>query len=51
MIKLFENYYNLFNWENGDNTCLEFTVSAILILGLITIEIIHRIRKHKSLFF
>lgn len=51
MLKLFEKYYSLFNWENGDNTCLEFTISAILILGLITVEIIHKIKNKKSLFF
>ena len=51
MIKLLNMYYNLFNWENGENTCLEFTVFTILLLALIGYEIFCKLKKRKSIFF
>jgi len=48
---LFIKYYNLFNWECGDNTCVQFTIFAILILVLIGYEIFCKLKKRKSIFF
>lgn len=50
MFELFEKYYNLFAWENGDNTCFEFTFCAVLILSVIVIELFCKLKK-KSWFF
>lgn len=51
MTELFEHYYNFFNHANGDNTCFEFTVSAIIILGLIVYEFYCKMKNKKSIFF
>ena len=51
MIKLLNMYCNLFNWENGENTCLEFTISIILISALIIYQVFCKIKGRKSIFF
>lgn len=43
-------YYNLFQFENGDNTCIAFTVSTLITVGIIVVELIAR-KKGKSIFF
>lgn len=51
MKELLTKYYNLFQWENGDNTCFVFTVSIVVVSVFVIVEIISRKRKGKSLFF
>lgn len=51
MKELIIKYYNLFNWDNGDNTCIQFTVFAIILAIGIGLEVYNRVKKHRSLFF
>ena len=44
-------YYNLFQWENGENTHIQFTIGVIVLLVVLGIEIYNRAKKHKSIFF
>ncbi len=51
MKELLIKYYNLFQFESGENTCIIFTTFSLVFVGLIIAEIITRVKKHRSLFF
>ena len=51
MKELAIKYYNLFQWDNGENTHIQFTVFAIIFVALTVAEVYTRVKKHRSLFF
>lgn len=50
MKELFLKFYHFFDWGNGENTCIQFSVIAVAIGVAIGVEIYNRV-KGRSLFF
>lgn len=51
MKEILLKYYHFFDWECGDNTCIQFTVFAIVLAIITVAEVFTRVKKHRSLFF